>query len=151
MSSVWGMILQWGSTIKVSIELPVATRHRRDMIEELLKATLNQNKQQKLRIIMVITDICVLYFMILLLLTFSCSMWSELPHDKSNKMTVRPVKTQVSLKICPVWSESLLSAWRNIGSSATHWVPSEDWSVSESSLVAQTILLVLSWWGSFLK
>ena len=30
MSSVWGMILQWGSTIKVSIELPVATRHCRD-------------------------------------------------------------------------------------------------------------------------
>ena len=43
MSSVWDMILQWGSTIKVSIELPVATRHRRDMIEKLLKATLNPN------------------------------------------------------------------------------------------------------------
>ena len=28
---VWGMILQWGSTIKVTIELPVATRHCRDM------------------------------------------------------------------------------------------------------------------------
>ena len=41
MSSVRGMILQWGSTIKVSIELPVATRHRRDMTEKLLKATLN--------------------------------------------------------------------------------------------------------------
>ena len=40
MSSVWGMILQWGSTIKVSMELPVATRHRRDMTEELLKVTL---------------------------------------------------------------------------------------------------------------
>ena len=43
MSSVWDIILQWGSTIKVSIELPVATRHRRDMTEKLLKATLNQN------------------------------------------------------------------------------------------------------------
>ena len=43
MSSVWDMILQWGSTIKVSIELPVATRHRRDMTEKLLKATLNPN------------------------------------------------------------------------------------------------------------
>ena len=41
--SVWDMILQWGSTIKVSIELPVATRHRRDMTEKLLKATLNPN------------------------------------------------------------------------------------------------------------
>ena len=43
MSSVWDMILQWGSTIKLSIELPVATRHRRDMTEKLLKATLNPN------------------------------------------------------------------------------------------------------------
>ena len=47
MSSVWGMILQWGSTIKVSIEFPVATGHRRDMTEKLLKATLNPNEQQQ--------------------------------------------------------------------------------------------------------
>ena len=45
MSSVWGMILQWGSTIKVSIGLPVATRHRRGMTENLLKTTLKQKKQ----------------------------------------------------------------------------------------------------------
>ena len=47
MSSVWGMIVQWDSTIKVSTELPVATRHHRDMTEKLLKATLNPNKQQQ--------------------------------------------------------------------------------------------------------
>ena len=41
-------------------------------------------------------------------------------HDKTNKVTVCPVKTQVSLGICPVWSESLLSAWRKLGSLATH-------------------------------
>ena len=29
--------------MKVSIELPVATRHRRDMTEKLLEATLNPN------------------------------------------------------------------------------------------------------------
>ena len=46
-SSVFGMILQWGSTIKVSIELPVADRHCRDMTEKLLKVTLNRNKQQQ--------------------------------------------------------------------------------------------------------
>ena len=45
MSSVWGMILQWGSIIKSSIELPV-TRHRRDMTEKLLQTILNQNKQK---------------------------------------------------------------------------------------------------------
>ena len=31
-------------------------------------------------------------------------------HDKTNKMSVRPAKTQISLGICPVWSESLLCA-----------------------------------------
>ena len=41
----WGMILQWASTIKVSIELPVATRHYHDMTEKLLKAMLDPNKQ----------------------------------------------------------------------------------------------------------
>ena len=43
------MILQWGSTIKVSIELPVTTRHRRDMTEKLLKATLNPNSHTHTR------------------------------------------------------------------------------------------------------
>ena len=43
---------------------------------------------------------------------------------KTNKLTVRPAKTQISLGICIVWSESSLCAWRNIGSLATHWAPS---------------------------
>ena len=30
----------------------------------------------------------------------------ELRHDKTNKMSVRPAKTQISLGIRPVWSES---------------------------------------------
>ena len=47
--------------------------------------------------------------------------------DKTN-VSVRPAKTQISLGICPVWSESSLSAWRNTGSLATHWAHSEDWS-----------------------
>ena len=33
---------------------------------------------------------------------------NEPPHDKTNKMTVRPAKTQISLGVCPVWSESSL-------------------------------------------
>ena len=32
----------------------------------------------------------------------------ELLHDKTNKMTVCPAKTQISLGIRPVWSESSL-------------------------------------------
>ena len=47
-------------------------------------------------------------------------------HDKTNKMSVRPVKTPISMGIRLVWSESSLSAWRNLGSLATHWVHSED-------------------------
>ena len=50
----------------------------------------------------------------------------EPPHDKTNKVAVRPAKTQISLGIRPVWSESSLSAWRKLGSLATHWAHSED-------------------------
>ena len=39
---------------------------------------------------------------------------------------VRSAKTQNSLGISPVWSESSLSAWRKLGSLATHWAHSED-------------------------
>ena len=49
-------------------------------------------------------------------------------HDKTNKMTVHPAKTQISLSIRPVWSESSLCAsWvaKNPRFLHTH---SEDWS-----------------------
>ena len=48
------------------------------------------------------------------------------PRDKTNKVSVRPANTQISLGIRPVWSESSLSAWRNLGPLATHWAHSED-------------------------
>ena len=82
----------------------------------------------------------------------------ESRHDKTNKMSVRPAKTQISLGICPVWSESSLSAWRKLGSLATHWGHSEDsdqtgrmprliWVLAGCTL----ILLVLSCCGSYKK
>ena len=43
-------------------------------------------------------------------------------------MAVRSAKTQISLGICSVWSESSLSAWRKPGSLATNWAHNEDWS-----------------------
>ena len=46
--------------------------------------------------------------------------------DKTNKVTVRPAETQISLGIHAVWSESLLSAWRKLGPLATHGTHSED-------------------------
>ena len=51
---------------------------------------------------------------------------NELRHDKTNKMAVRPAKTQISLGIRPVWSAPSLSAWRKIGSLAIYWAHSED-------------------------
>ena len=52
--------------------------------------------------------------------------WNEPPHDKTNNVAVRQAKIQISLGIRPVWSESLLSAWRKLGSLAIHWANSED-------------------------
>ena len=45
---------------------------------------------------------------------------------KPKKWPVRPAKTRISLGIHPVWSESLLSAWRKLGLLVAHWVHSED-------------------------
>ena len=80
----------------------------------------------------------------------------EPPHDKTKKMTVRPAKTQMSLGIHPVWSESSLCA---------QWVakdPSFFYEDSEDSdqtgrmprliwvFAGRTVtLLVLSWGGSY--
>ena len=81
-------------------------------------------------------------------------MITEPPHDKTNKMSMHPAKIQISLGIHPDWSESSLSAWRKLGSLATHWAHSEDsdqtgrmpkliWVFAGCTV----ILLVLSWWG----
>ena len=45
---------------------------------------------------------------------------------KPTKRPVCPAKTQISLGIHTVWSESSLCAWRNLWSLATHWAHSED-------------------------
>ena len=47
-------------------------------------------------------------------------------HDKTNKTSVRPAKTQISLGICSVWSESSLSTWRKLGPLAILRRHSED-------------------------
>ena len=56
-------------------------------------------------------------------------------HDKTNKVIVRPAKTQISLGIRQVWSESSLTAWRNLGSLATYWAHSEDWADAKADLI----------------
>ena len=82
----------------------------------------------------------------------------EARHDKTKKMSVRPAKTQISLGIRPVWSESSLSAWRKHGYLATQWAHIEDsdqtgrmprliWVFAGRTL----ILLVLSCRGSYMQ
>ena len=66
-----------------------------------------------------------LYVRVYMYLGFLGKSVYESRDDKTNNMAVRPAKTQVSLGIRPVWSESSLSAWRSIGSLATHWAHSE--------------------------
>ena len=81
--------------------------------------------------------------------------------DKINKVAVRPAKTQISLGIRPVWSESSLSKWRKFeprhdktNKVAVRQAKTQisldirpGWS--ESSLGAQSFLLVLSCRGSY--
>ena len=43
------------------------------------------------------------------IIVFSSTVF-EPPRVKTNKTTMRPAKTQISLGICPVWSEFLLCA-----------------------------------------
>ena len=45
---------------------------------------------------------------------------------QNQQICVCPATTQISLGIRPVWSESSLSAWRNLGSLATHWAHGKD-------------------------
>ena len=73
---------------------------------------------------------------------------------KPTKWHVRPAKTQITLGIRPVWSESSLSAWRKLGSLAIHCAHSEDTDQTRriSRLIwvfagRTVILLVLSWGG----
>ena len=65
----------------------------------------------------------------------------------SAKWHVHPAKTQISLGIRPVWSESSLSAWRKLRSLAIHRADSEDSDQTGHTV----ILLVLSWGGSFVR
>ena len=51
------------------------------------------------------------------------------PHEESLGLQLpieRTAKTQINLGIRQFWSESSLSAWRKLGSAATHWAHSED-------------------------
>ena len=69
---------------------------------------------------------------------------------KPTKWHVHPAKTQISLVTHPVWSESSLSAWRKLGSLATHWVHSEDSDQTGWIWVfaGHTVILMVLSWGS---
>ena len=91
-------------------------------------------------------------------LLISACKYYEPRHDKTNKMSVRPAKTQISLGIRLVWLESSLFAWRTLWSLANHWAHSEDsdqtrrmprliWVFAGRKIT----LLVLSCRGSYFK
>ena len=75
---------------------------------------------------------------------------------KPTKRHVPPAKTQISLGFLPAWSESSLSAWRKLGSLATHWAHSKnsdqtrrmrsDWADAQADL---TLLCVHSHFDGF--
>ena len=82
----------------------------------------------------------------------------EPPHDKTNKVAVRPAKTQISLGIHSVWSESSPCAQRvskdqsflhadskdSDQTGQSDWMPRLIWVFAGLTV----ILLVLSWGGS---
>ena len=76
--------------------------------------------------------------------TFLAASWQNQQYDLSAQ------QRQISPGIRPVWSESLLSVWRNIGPLSTYWACNEDWSdwadaqADLSLRWAHIILLVLS-------
>ena len=71
---------------------------------------------------------------------------------KPVKWHVRPAKTQISLGIRPVWSEPSLSAWRKLGSLATHWGHSKDTDQTRLMLrliwvfAGRTVILLVMRW-----
>ena len=70
--------------------------------------------------------------------------WAASWQNQQNDL--RPAKTQISLGIRPVWSESSLSTWRKLGSSATHWAHSED---SDQTLRMPRLIWVFAGCTSF--
>ena len=53
---------------------------------------------------------------------------------QNQQMACHPAKTPISKGIRLVWSESSLSAWRNLGSLATHWAQRKDSDQTDLSL-----------------
>ena len=61
---------------------------------------------------------------------------------KPTKWPVCPVKTQISLGICPVWSETLLSALRSIGSTQNAQSENSDQTGCTGCFVGFVVLLL---------
>ena len=64
---------------------------------------------------------------------------------KPTKWVCAQLKTQISLGIRPVWSESSLSAWRKLGSLATHWAHSAHADLSLRWAYSHFVGFVMSW------
>ena len=145
MSSVLGMILQWGSTIKVSVELPVTTRYHHDLSEKLLKATLNkQTVVSNFSLVYAMKSVKSINFCIsehirkiykakveklVKKVNFLSAgwVWYWYLSQGTAKLTnrhVRSTKTQITFASAQSLSETLLSAWRSFGPLTVHKVNS---------------------------
>ena len=116
---------------------------------------LNDTDIGKITVMRLYQNIALLYILAAVLFLRSIDNLSHLM-TKPTKWHVCPAKTWVSLGICPVWSKSLMSTWRNHGSLATHWAHSEDSDQTGQMprmiwvfVGCTVIFLVLSWCGSF--
>ena len=72
----------------------------------------------------------------------SNTVWSASWQNQQNGMCA--LRRRIILGRCPVWSESSLSAWRKLGSLATHWVHRQD-----SDQTGRMPRLSLPWAQSF--
>ena len=95
MPSVWGMILQWGSTIKSEHWAPCCIQTPSWYDWKIVESDVKPEQ----------TTTCTIHSQ-----SQHVVSTPEPRHDKTNKMSVRPAKTQISLGIRPVWSVSLLCA-----------------------------------------
>ena len=97
MSFVWGVIFQWGSTLKVSIELTSTSRHCCDMTERLLKWCKTQIKQTNSSLP------CFSY-------NFNQSVYYLLMCLQYCWMSVKQCRPRSDTTFCGIWSGSTLFA-----------------------------------------
>ena len=82
----------------MSIELPVATRHRRDMTEKLLKATLNPNTHTHTLYTVKLRTLDKVFLIILKLDQYCFTIEEQFQKMQTKRQTVDPDQTGVAVR-----------------------------------------------------